>query len=55
MPAPVARYMQSGAPVSALKRDLVTVGNQVPRVGWALISVGASWVAYRRWKARKQK
>jgi hypothetical protein len=51
MPPAVQRYVATGTPPSAFRRDLVTMSNQIPRVAYAAIALGAAWLAWRSWKS----
>lgn len=55
--APVAfrRYLDAGAPMPAWRRDLGAATNQIPRWAWMALAVGALALAYRGFKAAKQK
>ncbi len=52
LPPAVRRYAMGGEAPSALRRDLVTVSNQVPRWGYLTIAGVAAWMAYRSWKRK---
>jgi len=51
LPPAVQRYAATGTPPSTFRRDLVTMSNQIPRVAYAAIAVGAAWLAWRAWKS----
>lgn len=51
LPPAVQRYAATGKPPSAFRLDLITVSNQIPRVGYAAIALGAAWLAWRTWKS----
>lgn len=53
LPARVARYVSTGAPISPYRRDLSGALNQIPRWGWAGIGVVSAIAAYRAYKRRK--
>jgi hypothetical protein len=50
MPPAVQRYALTGAVPSAYWRDVATVGNQIPRWGYAGIALVAAWLAYRAYE-----
>ena len=52
MPPAVQRYALTGETPSTFRRDLVTVGNQIPRWGYATVALLAAWLAYRAYAAR---
>lgn len=55
-PPNVKRFLLSGEPVSPLVNNVSLPFNQVPRLGYGLIAVGAlalSYVSYKRFKKAK--
>lgn len=52
MPPAVRRYAAGGDVPSALRRDFVTVSNQIPRWGYLAFAGVAAWMAYRSWKRK---
>lgn len=55
LPLAVQRYAATGTPPSAIRRDLVTVSNQIPRWAYGGFALLAGWMAtkaYREWKAK---
>lgn len=52
LPAAVQRYAAGGDTPSAIRRDLVTVSNQIPRWGYLAFAGVAAWMAYRSWKRK---
>lgn len=52
LPPAVQRYAATGTPPNPIRRDLVTVTNQIPRWAYAVIAVGSAWFAFRAWKQR---
>ena len=47
VPPAVQRYAASGTLPSTFRRDLVTVGNQIPRWGYFGLALAAAWMAAR--------
>lgn len=54
LPAPLAAYLQTGAPMSTIRRDLGSAMAQVPRVVWGIAAVLASYMTYKAWKLVKE-
>ncbi len=54
-PPDVKRFLLSGEPVPTLSRDLALPFNQVPRWGYAVLSVLALGVAYASYKQFKKR
>jgi hypothetical protein len=57
LPVPVQRYVLTGEDPNSLKRDVVTVTNQVPRwayAGTAALAFWMAWKAYKEWKAKQR-
>ncbi|HEX3139413.1 MAG TPA: hypothetical protein VHQ87_05130 [Rhizobacter sp.] len=55
-PPNVKRFLLSGEPVPALANNVALPTNQVPRLGYGLIALGAltlSYVSYKRFKKAK--
>lgn len=55
MPQAMQRYALTGTVPSAFRRDLVTVGNQIPRWGYAGIALGCAWLAARAYAGSRPK
>ncbi len=56
-PPDVKRFLLSGEPVSHLSNNVSLPTNQVPRLGYGVIALGAlalSYVSYKRFKKAKQ-
>jgi len=56
-PPDVKRFLLSGEPVSPLVNNVSLPANQVPRLGYGIIAVGAlalSYFSYKRFKKAKQ-
>lgn len=52
-PPNLKRYLLSGEPVPALANNVALPTNQIPRLGYGLIAIGAlalSYVSYKRFK-----
>jgi hypothetical protein len=54
LPPAMQAYIQTGAPMSTLRRDLGSALAQVPRVAWGAGALVAGYLAYRAWKAPQQ-
>ena len=56
LPPALERYLQTGAPMSTLRRDLGAATAQIPRWGYGLLALAAFLLAgsaYRRWRDAK--
>jgi len=56
LPPALERYLQTGAPMSTLRRDLGAATAQIPRWGYGILALVAfllSGSAYRRWRDAK--
>ena len=53
LPPALQAYLQTGAPMSTVRRDLGSALAQVPRIVWGLLAFGAGYVTYKRYKAYK--
>lgn len=53
LPSTLQTYLQTGAPMSTVRRDLGSALAQVPRIVWGLLAAGAGFVTYRRYKEYK--
>jgi hypothetical protein len=51
LPADLQRYLQTGAPMGTLKRDLGSALAQVPALAWGAGALVAGFIAYKAWKA----
>lgn len=54
LPPKLRRYAATGTPPSTVVRDLVTVSNQIPRWAYAVVALGAGWIAYRSWSSERK-
>jgi len=50
LPPALEAYLETGAPMSTVRRDLGSALAQVPRVVWGISAVLAGWVSYKAWK-----
>lgn len=55
LPLSVQKYAATGVAPSPLRRDLVTVSNQVPRWAYAGVALGSAWMAYKAYGEWKKK
>lgn len=55
LPISTQRYVLTGREPSPIVRDLVTVGNQVPRWAYALAAGFSLWKAYKAYEEWKKK
>ncbi len=53
-PPAFSAYVQSGAPMPTLRRDVTTAFNQIPRWAYGLAALVAFYLAYRSYQAWKK-
>jgi hypothetical protein len=53
LPEALHAYLQTGAPMSTIRRDIGSAMGQVPRVAWGIMAAVAGYMTYKAWKLVK--